>query len=271
MQAGLLQACQGDHALAERITPFARLLRLDLRDRPLVFLPGDVYVTETGSRRDSGTAYTTKELADEVVEHALAPLCYSPGPQDTADTTQWRIPTASPKSSTSRCATQRSGPGAILVAACRYLGERLIEAWRAQGDPRAVETATAADDPNRLDVVIEARRMVAERCCYGVDRNPMATEMAKLSMWLTTVAKDRPFTFLDHAIKSGDSLLGHPQPAPTALPPLRPRRPARHRPTPISGFHSGGEATEKVQRLIDQAIELRHAVHKHRDHRPERH
>ena len=187
--------------------PFANLLRPDLRNRPLVFLEGSVYVTETGSRRDSGTAYTTRELADEVVEHALAPLCYSPGPQDTPDDNQWRIRSSADILDLKVC-DPAVGSGAILVAACRYLADRLIEAWRAEGHRRAADTATAADDPNRLDIVIEARRLVAEHCCYGVDRNPMATEMAKLSMWLTTVAKDRPFTFLDHAIKSGDSLLG---------------------------------------------------------------
>ena len=174
------------------------VLRLDLRDRPMVFLPGAVYVTETGSRRDSGTAYTTKELADEVAEHALAPLAYSPGPQDTPDTNEWRIRPSAEILALKVC-DPAVGSGAILVAACRYLADRLIEAWRAEGDPRAAETATAADDPTRLDVVIEARRLVAEHCCYGVDRNPMAVEMAKMSMWLTTVARDRPFTFLDDA------------------------------------------------------------------------
>jgi hypothetical protein len=53
-----------------------------------------------------------------------------------------------------------------------------------------------------------ARRIVADRCLYGVDLNPMAVEMAKLSLWLVTLQKDRPFTFLDHALKCGDSLLG---------------------------------------------------------------
>ena len=259
LRAGLLQACQGDQALFERIEPFAGLLRRDLRRRPLVFLNDDVYVTETGSRRDSGTAYTTRELADEVVEHALAPLCYSPGPQDTPDTTKWRIREPEEILDLNVC-DPAVGSGAILVAACRYLAERLIEAWRAQGDPRANEAVTAADDPNRLDVVIEARRMVAERCCYGVDRNPMATEMAKLSMWLTTVAKDRPFTFLDHAIQSGDSLLGihnldqlrnlHFDPAA-----------GRARPTPIPGFQAGGEAVKAVERLIEEAAALRHEMH----------
>jgi len=258
LRAGLLQACQGDQALFERIEPFAGLLRLDLRGRPLVFLKDDVYVTETGSRRDSGTAYTTRELADEVVEHALAPLCYSPGPQDTADTTQWRIREPEEILGLNVC-DPAVGSGAILVAACRYLAERLIEAWRAQDDPRGAEATTAADDPNRLNVVIEARRLVAEHCCYGVDRNPMAAEMAKLSMWLTTVAKDRPFTFLDHAIQSGDSLLGihslnqlrHLHYDPAA---------GKARPRPIPGFTAGGHAVEAVDHLINEAVALRHEM-----------
>ena len=53
-----------------------------------------------------------------------------------------------------------------------------------------------------------ARRLVAQRCLYGVDKNPLAVEMAKLSLWLLTLAKDKPFTFLDHAIRCGDSLVG---------------------------------------------------------------
>ena len=53
-----------------------------------------------------------------------------------------------------------------------------------------------------------ARRLVADRCIYGVDKNPLAVEIAKLSIWLTTMDKGRPFTFLDHALKCGDSLVG---------------------------------------------------------------
>ena len=53
-----------------------------------------------------------------------------------------------------------------------------------------------------------ARRIVAQRCLYGVDKNPLAAEMAKLSLWLLTLAKYKPFTFLDHAIRCGDSLVG---------------------------------------------------------------
>ena len=49
---------------------------------------------------------------------------------------------------------------------------------------------------------------MAQRCLYGVDKNPLAAEMAKLLLWLLTLAKDKPFTFLDHAIRCGDSLIG---------------------------------------------------------------
>ncbi len=256
LRSALIQACQGDQNLAARIEPFANLLRLDLRDRPLVFLEGAVYVTETGSRRDSGTAYTTRGLAEEVAEHTLAPLCYSPGPQDTPDTNEWQIRSSAEILDLKVC-DPAVGSGAILVAACRFLADRLVDAWRQEGDPRAAEVATAADDPNRRDVVVDAGRLVAERCCYGVDRNPMAVEMAKLSMWLTTVAKDRPFTFLDHAIKSGDSLLGI-----WDFDQLRYLHydAAAGRATPVHGFSAAG-AGEAVERLVDEAMEMRREMH----------
>src|SRR5208283_3488366 len=62
--------------------------------------------------------------------------------------------------------------------------------------------------PDRQERLIFAYRIIAERCVYGVDKNPLAVEMAKLSLWLLTLAKDKPFTFLDHAIRCGDSLVG---------------------------------------------------------------
>ena len=162
--------------------------------------------------------------------------------------------------SSSRFATRLWGREQSSWAACRYLAERLIEAWRAEGHPRAAEVATAADDPNRLDIVVDARRQIAERCCYGVDRNPMAAEMTKLSMWLTTVAKDRPFTFLDHAIKSGDSLLGI-----CDLDQLRYLHyditAGKERPTPIPSFSAGGDAVRAVDRLVDEALNMRREMH----------
>jgi len=195
----LRAACDNDEALTARLSPFIHLLRLNLRGLPTVFPAGSMYVTQTGAKRDSGTAYTTKELADEVVEHTLAPLVYSPGPADGADRGDWKLRSAAELLELKIC-DPAVGSGAILVAACRYLADRLVEAWTAEGSPNI------QGDPD--EVVIGARRAVADRCLYGVDRDPMAVEMAKLSLWLVTLSKERPFSFLDHALKSGDSLLG---------------------------------------------------------------
>lgn len=254
-RAGLLIACQSDETLVRRIEPFANLLRVDLRGRPIVFLEGAVYVTETGKNRDSGTAYTTRGLAEDLVKHALAPLCYRPGPAQTADESEWRIRPSSKILNLKVC-DPAVGSGAILVAACRYLGERLIEAWRAEGDPRTDELATAADDPRRRDVVVKANRLVAERCCYGVDRNPMAVEMAKLSMWLTTVAYDQPFSFLDHSIKCGDALLGiwdFDQLRNLHFDPVA----GRGRTLSFTGFADGRDAISRLQDLLNEALDLR--------------
>ncbi|MFN6960600.1 MAG: Eco57I restriction-modification methylase domain-containing protein [Rhodocyclaceae bacterium] len=110
------------------------------------------------------------------------------------------------------------GSGAFLVQACRWLADRLVEAWaraEAEGhtvgiDGRVAEAGSEVE-PLPRDVeerIIVARRLVAERCLYGVDLNPLAVELAKLSLWLTTLAKGRPFGFLDHNLRCGDSLLG---------------------------------------------------------------
>ena len=106
------------------------------------------------------------------------------------------------------------GSGAFLVAACRYLAARVQEAWVAEDMPIEADIANqpeALRDPLPADPIERdalAHRLVAERCLYGVDKNPMAVEMAKLSLWLITLAKDRPFSFVDHALRAGDSLLG---------------------------------------------------------------
>ena len=93
------------------------------------------------------------------------------------------------------------GSGAFLVEACRQLGTRLEQAW----DMHAGEKPPIPPDE---DEATHARRLVAQRCLYGVDRNPMAVDLARLSLWLATLARDHEFSFLDHALKSGDSLVG---------------------------------------------------------------
>ena len=75
-----------------------------------------------------------------------------------------------------------------------------FEAWNIYGRP--------SDLPVAADDLVYARRLVAQRCLYGVDKNPMAIDLARLSLWLATLAKDHEFTFIDHALRNGDSLVG---------------------------------------------------------------
>jgi hypothetical protein len=204
----LLAVTDGDYPLAERLLPYVGLLRLDLRELPVVILPGALYVTESSLRKNTGTHYTPRFLAEEVVEHALEPLLYHHGPLQTADRSQWTH-----KSSAEllelKVADIACGSAAFLVAAARYLGRALVDAWVREGKAEVRErdvtrAVDAEDDP--LDV--EARRQVIEHCLYGVDINPMAVEMAKLSLWLVSMDPRRPFTFLDDRVVAGDSLLG---------------------------------------------------------------
>lgn len=217
--AGLLRACEHDEALYERVRPFAGLVREDEPEHPVVILDGSLYVTQGTDRRTTGTHYTPRSLTEEVVRYALEPLVYV-GPAEGKPAQEWRLRSAKELLGLKIC-DFAMGSGAFLVQACRHLSERLVEAWdeaerSAQGrlvvTPEG-ELSTGApserplprDPEERLAI---ARRIVADRCLFGVDKNPMAVEMAKLSLWLVTLQKNRPFTFVDHALRAGDSLLG---------------------------------------------------------------
>ncbi|MGI5420322.1 Eco57I restriction-modification methylase domain-containing protein [Actinomadura luteofluorescens] len=207
----LLAVTGGDYPLAERLMPFFGIIRTDLRELPVVILTDALFVTESSLRKNTGTHYTPKFLAEQVVEGALEPLVYSPGPLQTADKSEWK-PKTSDEILSLKVADIAMGSAAFLVAACRYLAGHLVAAWLREGDERAhgynadaPETAADADaDP----VVINARRHVIEHCLYGADINEMAVEMAKLSLWLVSMDPHRPFTFLDDRLVVGDSLLG---------------------------------------------------------------
>jgi len=215
----LLIACGQDPLLAKRIKPFAALLRDDDFGHLVVISTGSVYVTAGSDRRSTGTHYTPRSLTEPIVQHTLEPLVYV-GPAEGKPKAEWKLKSAREILALKVC-DMTMGSGAFLVQTCRYLAERLVEAWEnaekanpgkflttpegdfSTGDP--IERLIPADLAERIAI---ARRYVADRCLYGVDINPMAVEMAKLSLWLITLRRDRPFTFLDHALKCGDSLLG---------------------------------------------------------------
>ncbi|MGH3401539.1 MAG: Eco57I restriction-modification methylase domain-containing protein [Streptosporangiaceae bacterium] len=199
--------------LVETIAPFAGVLRYDERGLPAITRPGGRFIARSSRRAATGTHYTPRSLAEEVASGALQPLVYRPGPLETADETTWR-PRPSSEILQLKVADIAMGSGAFLVAACRYLADRLVEAWQAEGRADALASQPHREghrlgaDAEAEHVLLDARRLITEHCLYGVDINPLAVEMAKLSLWLITMDRERPFGFLDDRLVPGDSLLG---------------------------------------------------------------
>lgn len=212
----LLTACHGDQSLRDRIMPYFHFLRMDRWGYPLVY-PAKTFMVTTGAdRRETGTHYTPKSLTEAIVKETLEPVVYV-GPSDGRPREEWALKTPAELLDLKIC-DPAMGSGAFLVQVCRWLSERLVEAWgdtEKQGNAVTSEGIVVAKvngyEPLRNDPeerLLTARRLIAERCMYGVDINPLAVELAKLSIWLVTLAKGRPFGFLDHNLRCGDSLLG---------------------------------------------------------------
>lgn len=212
----LLTACQGDTKLRDRVKPYAHLLRTDPWGYPLVYPAGAFIVTTGSDRRETGTHYTPKSLTEAIVAETLTPVAYV-GPAEGTPRDQWILKSPDELLDLKIC-DPAMGSGAFLVQVCRWLSDRLVEAWsqvEATGKNVSVDgellEAGVAKEPLPRDSearTVIARRLIAERCLYGVDLNPLAVELAKLSIWLVTLAKGRPFGFLDHNLRCGDSLLG---------------------------------------------------------------
>ena len=146
--------------------------------------PGQHYLQPGSARRSSGSHYTPRSLTEPIVRHTLAPLL---GEQPTVD-----------QILDLRVCDPAMGSGAFLAEACRQLGDALARAWTREG---------RGPQPS-ADAQLVARRQVAERCLFGVDKNPRAVQLARLSLWLITSAPDLPFTFVDHNLREGDALVG---------------------------------------------------------------
>ncbi|TAY24713.1 hypothetical protein ELH92_18925 [Rhizobium ruizarguesonis] len=151
---------------------------------------GTPLLQPTDERRRTGSHYTPRSLTAPIVQHALEPAFERIGP-DAAPEDVLSLKVCDPA----------MGSGAFLVEACRALGDRLVLAWARWPQTRPII-------PPDEDEPLHARRLVAQHCLYGVDRNPRAVDLAKLSLWLATLARDHEFTFVDHALKCGDSLVG---------------------------------------------------------------
>jgi Eco57I restriction-modification methylase/restriction-modification enzyme MmeI-like protein len=143
----------------------------------------------TEARRKTGSHYTPRALTQPIVRDALRPQLERLGSE------------ASPEQILElKVLDPAVGSGAFLVETCRQLAEALVATWAKHG--------SVPELPPDEDALLHAQRLVAQRCLYGIDRNAMAADLAKLSLWLATLARDHEFTFLDHAIRHGDALVG---------------------------------------------------------------
>ena len=154
---------------------------------------GRLILQPTNERRRSGTHFTPRSLTEPIVRRTLGPrlACLTDdedGPPPPSAILNIKV------------CDLAMGSGHFLVEVCRQLGKLLTESWRHHGDRPEI--------PPKQNEEVFARRLVARRCLYGVDRNPIAVDLAKLSLWLVTLSKDQPLTFVDHALRAGDSLLG---------------------------------------------------------------
>lgn len=192
-------------------------------ERVLDFTPGEP------RRKPTGTFYTPRAITEYLVRRTLAPLVRGRSPQEILSL---------------RVIDPAMGSGAFLVAACRFTADAYEEALIASGEASRADL-TAADRAG-------FRRLVAQRCLYGVDVNPMAVQLARLSLWLCTLAADRPLSFLDHHLRSGNSLVGASAADMARQPPGRgSRRPGQ----PLPLFDA-----EALVARIGASVEMRSAL-----------
>lgn len=184
------------------------------------FPPGSLYLVRwTGSRRGSGTFYTKPVLAVPIAVRSLAPLAY--------EDPELQLVKRPEEILAIKVCDPAMGSGSFLVAALRFLSQALRESFEryvlprvelgeriTEAGERAVGLLTERLLPLReIDASGEAmetvfKRTVVERCIYGVDINPLAVELGRLSLWIETMDPTLRFSFLDHKLKCGNSLVG---------------------------------------------------------------
>ena len=148
----------------------------------------------SGIRKQTGSFYTPRSLTEYLVRRTLHPLVERRSAREILSL---------------RILDLAMGSGAFLVAACRYLADACERALIRDGE----DLDELLDSRDRSSPAVDAagvrlRRAVAQRCLFGVDLNPTAVQLGRLSLWLATLAADRPLTFLDHRLRDGDSLVG---------------------------------------------------------------
>jgi hypothetical protein len=167
-------------------TPRIATVREDVEGKTV--FPNMFYLDPRGaSRKTTGSYYTDRRLIDELIHSALEPVVKD------------RLSKASDKETallSIKVCDPACGSGAFLIAANNFLARELAR----------------LRTPNQLEPsekeVRRARREVLQHCIYAVDVNPMAVELAKVSLWINASVESVPLNFLDHHIKCGNSLIG---------------------------------------------------------------
>ena len=207
-----------------------------------VVLPNEWYLVRWGgTRKGSGSFYTRPGLTVPAVQRTLRPLAYDPPLDDDKPNPEAPPPDWTPKRPEDilslKVCDPACGSGSFPLAALRFLTDALYASLRHHGrieergdislvrllgledggetDSSSVEQPgdelipcppDADDFEPRLRAVL--RRYVVERCIYGVDVDPLAVSLCQLSLWIETMDRDLPFSFLDHKIRCGNSLIG---------------------------------------------------------------
>ena len=174
--------------------------------------PGAFFLRSGMGRKASGSFYTPNGFVRFLVRETLDPMIAALCPLD--DPHPARLLTL-------RIVDPAAGSGHFLVQACRHLADALLAACRVCDERGLHDRIAALPDPdNSLAAYLPSRgysepraraicrRLVAVNCLYGCDRNQLAVELAKLSLWLESYAEGLPLTFLDHRVVNGDALSG---------------------------------------------------------------
>ncbi len=147
-------------------------------------------ISQTTERKSTGSYYTPKSLIDILIRTTLQPLVEDKLKKAGNDLDKRKKAILDLKVCDPAC-----GGGTFLLSAMDFLGKILAE------------IKTGIENPLEEDLR-EARREILQYCIYGVDMNPLAVELAKISLWLRACVKDKPLNFLDNHIKCGNSLVG---------------------------------------------------------------
>jgi hypothetical protein len=194
-----------------------------------VVATGEFYLVRAGNvRKGTGTFYTRPQLAVPTTHRTLEPLCY-----DRPDGAP-RVPKTPEAILALKVCDPACGSASFLVAALHYITDAVYESLRQHRNLEDAATArkltlplgrSKVDDPEGEPlpfypddpkfghlfperVKARLRRFVVERCIYGVDMNPLAVELGRVSLWVETLDPELPFSFLDHKLKVGNALVG---------------------------------------------------------------